>query len=167
MFSFDWNSIGRILVVGSLAYLGLVLFLRISGKRTLSKLNAFDLVITVSIGSTLATILLDKKVSLSQGLTAFFVLIMLQYVITKSSVASDTVSKLIKSNPTVLFLDGEYIKKNMDKERVKKQEILQAVRSQGLASMQQVKAVILETDGSLSVIKDTDTGEEDAIKQFR
>ena len=48
-----WAGIGRTLLVGTLAYATLVLFLRISGKRTLSKLNAFDLVVTVALGSTL------------------------------------------------------------------------------------------------------------------
>lgn len=49
-----WPGLARTAVVGSMAYAGLVLFLRISGKRTLSKLNAFDLVVTVALGSTLA-----------------------------------------------------------------------------------------------------------------
>jgi uncharacterized membrane protein YcaP (DUF421 family) len=167
MFSFEWSSIGRILIVGSLAYIGLILFLRISGKRTLSKLNAFDLVITVSIGSTLATILLNKNVSLPEGLTAFFVLVMLQYVITWSSVRSKSVSKLIKSQPSLLYLDGKYIQKNMNEERVREQEILQAVRSQGMASLKQVKAVVLETDGSLSIIKEPNSGETDALAHFK
>ena len=51
-----WESLGRVLFVGILAYAGLLLFLRMSGKRTLSKMNAFDLVVTVSLGSTLSTI---------------------------------------------------------------------------------------------------------------
>ena len=49
----DWGGIVRTVVVGSLAYVTLVLFLRVSGKRTLAKLNAFDLVVTVALGSTL------------------------------------------------------------------------------------------------------------------
>jgi uncharacterized membrane protein YcaP (DUF421 family) len=167
MFSFEWSSIGRILIVGGLAYIGLIIFLRITGKRTLSKLNAFDLVITVSIGSALATILLNKNVSLPEGLTAFFVLVMLQYLITWTSVKSKSVSKLIKSEPSLLFLDGEYILKNMDEERVRKQEILQAVRSQGIPSLKQVKAVVLETDGSLSIIKKPNSGDADALAHFK
>ena len=56
MFFDSWTALGRVLLVGTLAYVALVAILRISGKRTLTKLNAFDLVVTVALGSTLATI---------------------------------------------------------------------------------------------------------------
>jgi uncharacterized membrane protein YcaP (DUF421 family) len=70
MFFDSWTGLGRVLVVGTLAYFALVLTLRVSGKRTLSKLNAFDLVVTVALGSTLATVLLSKDVALAEGLLA-------------------------------------------------------------------------------------------------
>jgi len=58
-----WSDLARILLVGAAAYVTLVVILRTSGKRTLAKLNAFDLVVTVALGSTLATIFLDKNVT--------------------------------------------------------------------------------------------------------
>lgn len=70
-----WYGIARVLVIGSAAYVALIALLRISGKRTLSKLNAFDLVVTVALGSTLATILLSKDVALAEGIAAFVVLV--------------------------------------------------------------------------------------------
>ena len=70
MFFSTWAALGRVLVIGPLAYVALVLLLRISGKRTLTKLNAFDLVVTVALGSTLATVLLSKSVSLAEGVLA-------------------------------------------------------------------------------------------------
>lgn len=60
----------RAVVVGILAYGGLLLFLRASGKRTLAKMNAFDLVVTVALGSTLATVLLTEDVALLEGWSA-------------------------------------------------------------------------------------------------
>ncbi len=71
----SWLSLGRTAVVGVLAYLALVLLLRVSGKRTLSKMNAFDLVVTVALGSTLATVLLSTDVALATGILAFTLLI--------------------------------------------------------------------------------------------
>lgn len=56
----SWSGLGRVTIVGLTAYLALVLMLRVSGKRSLAKLNAFDLVVTVALGSTLATTLLSK-----------------------------------------------------------------------------------------------------------
>ncbi len=64
MFFDTWTGLIRIVVVGVLAYAGLVFLLRVSGKRTLSKMNAFDLVITVALGSLLATVLLSQNVAL-------------------------------------------------------------------------------------------------------
>ena len=72
-------------MVGILAYAALVLSLRFSGKRTLAKMNVFDLVVTVS-GSTLATITLSNDVALAQGLLALALLITPQFAMTWSSV---------------------------------------------------------------------------------
>ena len=77
----SWTGLGRVVLVGALAYVALVLLLRISGKRTLSKLNAFDLVVTVALGSTLATVLLSKSVALAEGVLALGLLIFLQYAV--------------------------------------------------------------------------------------
>ena len=156
MFFNGWEVIGRTLLVGVLAYIGLILFLRVSGKRTLSKMNAFDLIVTVALGSTLATILLSKKVALAEGLTAFFILIAMQYIIAWLSVRSQFVSKMIKSSPELLFYEGEYLRDAMKTQRILEVEILQAARTNNVESMNQVKAVVMETDGSISIIKKAD-----------
>ncbi|RZJ88157.1 MAG: DUF421 domain-containing protein, partial [Hymenobacter sp.] len=79
IFFTSWESLVRTLVISLLAYVGLIVMLRISGKRTLSKMNAFDLIVTVALGSTLATVLLSKSVALADGLLAFALLIGLQF----------------------------------------------------------------------------------------
>ena len=84
----------------------MVLLLRVSGKRTLTKMNAFDLVVTVALGSMLATVLLTKSVALAEGLTAFVLLIFLQFVLTWLSVRSRAVSRLVKSELTLLVYQG-------------------------------------------------------------
>ncbi|MBT2569929.1 YetF domain-containing protein [Planococcus sp. ISL-110] len=171
MFEITFDSFIRIVTVGFLAYVGLVIFLRISGKRTLTKLNAFDLVVTVALGSTLATVLLDNNITLLEGLTAFALLIFLQYFITLLSVHSDWFNDIIKSEPRLLFLDGQFVRSAMKKERIKESEILQAIRNTGFGSTDKVKAVVLETDGSLSIIssetgnsmKNVNSGDESVI----
>lgn len=153
MFEITWDSFIRIVTVGLLAYIGLVFFLRISGKRTLTKLNAFDLVVTVALGSTLATILLNSQISLLEGLTALGLLIGGQYIITFLAVRSKSFNKFIKSEPRLLYLNGSFLEDTMKKERINRVEILQAIRNQGKGSLEEVKAVVLETDGSMSVIQ--------------
>ncbi|EDL65830.1 DUF421 domain-containing protein [Bacillus sp. SG-1] len=153
MFFSNFDTIERTIIIGLCAYVSLVILLRISGKRTLSKLNAFDFVITIAMGSTLSSILINKKVTLAQGTTAFIMLIGLQYVIAKLAVNVSFINKLIKSEPKILYLDGEYQSQAMKKERVLKKEIFQAARSQGISSMDEIDAVVLESDGSISIIK--------------
>ncbi|HWL80919.1 MAG TPA: hypothetical protein VNR89_08200 [Roseomonas sp.] len=86
-----------------MAYAVLVLMLRISGKRTLAKLNAFDLIVTVALGSTPATVLLNKSAALTGGVLAFVLLAGLQYVVAWLSARSDRFDDLVKSEPTLLL----------------------------------------------------------------
>ncbi|MFL1876128.1 DUF421 domain-containing protein [Hansschlegelia beijingensis] len=153
MFFDSWTGLFRVLVVGICAYGALVVFLRISGKRTLAKLNAFDLVVTVALGSTLSSIILTKSVALLEGLLALALLIVLQLVITWLSVRSERFKKLIKAEPTLLLYEGRLLEGPMQAQRVTREDLLSAVRSQGVGDLSAVAAVVLETDGSISVVQ--------------
>jgi len=142
-----------------LAYIGLIFLQRISGKRTLSKMNAFDLIVTVALGSTLATILLSSEVSLSEGMVAFIVLIGLQFAVTWVSTRWKPVTRAVKSEPRLLLYRGRFLKDAMQQERVLEAEVRQAARSSGYAALEDIEAVVLETDGNLSVIGSTEKGE--------
>jgi uncharacterized membrane protein YcaP (DUF421 family) len=128
LFFDSWDGVLRVIVVGLLAYVGLLLLLRISGKRTLSKMNAFDFVVTVALGSTLATVLLSKSVALVEGLLAFALLIFLQFAVTWLSVRSSAIRHIVKDNPKLLLYEGSFLHGNMRTERVTEEEIESAVR---------------------------------------
>ena len=96
MFFQGWAAIGRVFVLGVLAYIALVAFLRLSGKRTLSMMDPFDFVITTALGSTLAQTILTKEVTLMDGIASFLVLIGLQFVVTWVGIHSRFVRHLIK-----------------------------------------------------------------------
>jgi len=142
----------RILISVSI-YFVLIILLRISGKRTLSDMNIFDFVVTVAIGTTLSSTIISKDVAVVDGLLALLSLVLLQYIIAFIAVRSNHLQKMIKSRPTILFFKGKYLFAAMRKERVSREEILQAMRSQGVSIEEQVEAVILETNGNVSVIK--------------
>lgn len=148
----------RVLIVGSCAYIGLIVLLRLTGKRTLSKMNAFDLVVTVALGSTLATVLLSKDVALAEGLLAFALLCLLQLAVTFLSVRWPAFQRLVKAEPALLLLRGRFLRDVMRRERVTEEEVLAALRGVGLASPDSATAVVLETDGSLSVIAEPAAG---------
>lgn len=152
MFFGGWAPIGRTLVVGACAYVALVLLLRVTGKRTLAKLNAFDLVVTVALGSTLASVLTSRDVALSQGIAAFVLLVLMQLAVTFAATRSSRIRDLVTAEPRLLVHRGRLLREALRAERVTEMEVHAAVRAAGHRSVADVEAVVLETDGSVSVV---------------
>jgi uncharacterized membrane protein YcaP (DUF421 family) len=152
VFFSDWPSLLRPLATAPLAYLALVITLRVAGKRTLSKLNAFDFVVTVAFGSLLATVALSRDVPLAEGVVVLVAFTLLQFVVSWLSQRVRGVSLFVKARPTLLLRDGELLDDALRAQRVTHEEVLQVVRQKGVASLEDVYAVVIETDGSMSVI---------------
>lgn len=161
-----WESIGRVLVVGTLAYAGLLLFLRISGKRTLSKMNAFDLVITVALGSTLSTIVMSRQTGLADGLAGLATLIGLQFLVARLSVGWLGFRRLIKSEPSLLFYQGQFVRQTMQEQRVVEGEVLAAIRQAGISRLADVRAVVLEANGVFTVVKTSTSSGSSSLDQI-
>jgi uncharacterized membrane protein YcaP (DUF421 family) len=143
----SWSKVARTAAVGLVAYASLVLVLRISGKRTLSKLNAFDLVVTVALGSSLSSTLLSNGTSLLQGLTAFWVLVSMQYGVAWANARSQRLRGWVKSTPRLVFYRGRILDDALARERLTPDEIDAAIRNAGLSSAATVEAVVLESEG--------------------
>lgn len=158
MFFNGWSGILRLVAVGVPAYIALILLLRISGKRTLSKFNAFDLIVTVAFGSMLAAAFLNSDRALADVIGGFALLVLLQFVITWSSARSRTVQRIVKAEPRLLFHRGEFLEHAMRSERITRTEVLAAIRAQGQGAVEAVDSVVLETDGTISIITDVDRG---------
>lgn len=163
----SWYDLVRVLIVGVCAYAALVTLLRVTGKRTLSKMNAFDLIVTVALGSTLATVLLSSDVSLAEGMLALALLCGLQYAVAYASVRSPRFQGLVKAEPSLLYFRGRFLKEALRSERVTEEEILAAVRAQGGADLSRIDAVVLETDGSFSVISGADGANVPSLRYVR
>jgi uncharacterized membrane protein YcaP (DUF421 family) len=161
----SWQSIGTTLAIATVGYAGLLVILRVSGKRTLSKLNAFDWIVTVALGSTLATTVLSPDVSAVDGLLALGVLVTLQFVVTFASVRIDGLRAAVKSSPTRVVSSGVMQRDAMQRERITEDEIYQAVRAAGMASLRDLD-VVLETSGRLSVVRMGD-GPAEALDNVR
>ncbi|MGB3191952.1 MAG: YetF domain-containing protein [Limnoraphis sp.] len=149
----NWTTIFHTLVIGTLAYVVLIILLRISGKRTLSKWNAFDFIVTVAFGSILGMILLAEDTSLIQGIVGFGLLVILQLTVSWLSVNSTQMQALIKAKPTLLLYQGNMIAETLKKERITQEDVLAAIRSHGISAIENVEAVVLETNGNFSVIE--------------
>ncbi|UZH54031.1 DUF421 domain-containing protein [Salinimicrobium tongyeongense] len=167
--TFLWNGIQplvRIVLVGVTAYLAIVLILKISGKRTLASMSAFDFVIAVTIGAVFGRTLTAKDLSISEAVTAFALLALLQFIFAYLENKSGTFKRIFNSTPTLLYYNGEFIQKNLHKERLDKSKIIGAARKKGFGSMDDVSAVILEIDASLSVIGKSKEGENSTFQEL-
>ncbi|WP_231425276.1 MULTISPECIES: DUF421 domain-containing protein [Pedobacter] len=152
LFFKDWTSVFHVIICAVISFIALFIFIRISGKRTLAKLNAFDFVVTVTLGSTLSSMIL-KKVPLVEGSAGLIVIILLQYTLALLAKRSHKLEKIINSTPTLVFYDGNFIDEAMDKEVITKEEIYAEIRKYRLHKMDDVQAVVMELNGTFTVVK--------------
>ncbi len=149
----SWPTWSAILVAVPIAYAGLLVVLRISGKRTLSKLTAYGLTVTVAFGSLLASVIVSRSIPLGDGMLAFALLAGLQWTVGWWSTRSGVVARIVTAQPVLLACHGRIDETALRRERLRNEDVRSAVRSAGHASLHDVLAVVLETDGSLSVIR--------------
>lgn len=148
----SWDSVLRVFITVLFSYPGLVILLRLYGKRSLSKLNMFDFIITVALGSTFASVMILQNVTIFDGLVMFTLLLTAQAIITWASLHWAWVDRLIKAEPSLLFRDGKFLEDDMRAVRVTKSEIFAEIRQNGIVCLDDVYAVVLETNGTMSVL---------------
>ena len=143
------GSIVRVLVV----YLFLHLLFRISGKRTLSEMTTFDLLVLLIISETTQQAMVDRDNSLTNGLLMIATLVGLDLLMAWLKQRSPKIEKLIDGVPLVVAEDGKMVESVAVKERVDEDDVLEAARSkQGVGRMADIRYAILERDGSISII---------------
>lgn len=163
MFFESWSELVRVLISAPILYLFVVLLIRVSGKRSTSQMNNFDWIVTVAMGSMVSSTILKEDIKLLEGVAAISTLILLQYCVTKGSLFSARLSKMVRSRPTLLVFNGQFLDTYLVTERIARSEILSAIREAGL-HLDQVAAVVLENDAKLSVIPAADQADESVLK---
>jgi uncharacterized membrane protein YcaP (DUF421 family) len=154
----SWHSLERIAVVGALAYLTLVIVLRLTGHKSLTKMNVFDFVFVVALGDVLASGLMDKEATYTETVAGLAVLLALRIVLQFAAKKSDSFERLLNGAALLLYRRGEFMEGAMRREDVTREEILAAMRQENIYSLDDVEAVVLETDGAFSVIKKKQEG---------
>ena len=147
-----WPPLIRTVVVGALSYLLLVVLLRTTGKKSMARMNVFDSIFAIALGSALSSAVMDHTVTLSNALAAFIILLGLQLMLRYLTRVSKRLEEVINGNPQMLFRNGKFLERAMSQEATTQEEILQAIRQHGILSLDDVAAVVLETDGKFSVI---------------
>ena len=165
LFFKDWDKVLDVAICSVVAFIALFLFIRISGKRTLSKLNAFDFIVAVSLGSTLSSMML-AKVTIAEGSVALIIIIALQFLLAWLAVRSEKLEKVINSKPTLLYYEGVFLTDKMNEEYITKDEILAEIRRFRIDRLEMVKAVVLELNGEMSVIKTSSASGPSSTDEF-
>lgn len=163
----SWSDVIRTVVIGAAAYVTVIVVLRVSGKRTLSQLNAFNLVVTVAVGSTLATILLNNELAWAEGAAALALLASLQFILAWSTSRWRLLRSVVTASPRVLLHNGAIDPAALRSARLTEAELRQAVRSTGAGDLSDIAVVVLETNGKFSVISHARLGGASALEDLR
>jgi len=154
--SIDWQQVLGISLSAIGFYVGLMLFTRLMGLRSFSKLSSHDFAMTVGIGSILASTVLSDKPSLLQGLFAVAVLFLIQGVISVIRRKIKPLKALIDNQAIILMAHGEYLEDNLKEANLSNSDVQEVLRKNGIKAKIEVFAVIMETTGDMSVIKNND-----------
>lgn len=160
----SWESLFKILVSATIGYLILIFYIRLAGKRSTAKMNNFDWIVTVAVGSILASMAVLKDVTVSDGALAMALLLGFQYLLTMATSRWAWARKLFLALPAVLYAHGKFHSREMRKQRISESEILSAIRESGIGSLKEVRVVTLESDAELSVVKADHYGSMDTVE---
>ena len=148
----SWPQLARTAVLAVLCYVGMVIVIRMGGKRSLSQMNPYDFVVTVAIGSMLATAILSPSTTVAQVVGGFALLILMQTTLAFVASRANRLERFLNGEPELLFHRGQFLPRAMRKHRIAEMEIRAAIRDAGMASMADVEAVVFETNGHLTVV---------------
>ncbi|WP_435980067.1 DUF421 domain-containing protein [Psychrobacter sp. DM4] len=161
----SWIMIDEYQIIGIMVsvivfYFCLILFTRIAGLRSFSKLSSYDLAMTIGIGSILASTVVSKSTSLMQGIFAVAMLFLLQSVVSIVRRKLKPIKSLLDNQPIILMANGEFLWDSLKEAKLSTNDVNQVLRQNGIKSTSEVFAVIMETTADMSVIKNSSTAPE-------
>ena len=140
-------------------YIAVIVYTRIFGKRSFSKMSSFDFAMTVAVGSVIATTLLSSSVSLLEGLVGLFSIYVFQ--LTAARLRSFKLFKNAIDNTPLLLMDGEKILyENLKKGRVTISDLRSKLREANVIRLDEVRAVVFETTGDIVVLHTAENNKE-------
>lgn len=133
-----------------------VLIVRVMGKRQIGQLQPFELVIAIMLADLASAPVDDVGVPLIKGVVPIFALAFAQIIISFLSLKSERFRTLIGGSPSILIENGVLQQKKLEQLRINLNDLLEQLRSQNIANIDDVEFAILETNGNLSVFPKVD-----------
>jgi uncharacterized membrane protein YcaP (DUF421 family) len=152
MFNLDIASALGIVIRTLAVYICILVGLRLSGKREIGQMTVFDLVVLLLIANAVQNAMVGPDTSLIGGILAAVVLLVANSLIARSRLRWPRLRRWVEGTPTLLVLHGEVIPEQMRREGIDEESLLAALREHGVAEISGVEMVVLEIDGSISVV---------------
>lgn len=149
---FTLDTLWSVLIGTVIIYIVIILYTRIFGLKSFSKMTGFDFINTVAIGNLLAMSIGTGSPKLLLGIVIIGILYFLNYLISLIQFKSKTAQKALDNSPVLLMIGEKILEENMKKCRITKDELRGKLREANVIRLSQVKAVILETTGDVSVL---------------
>jgi uncharacterized membrane protein YcaP (DUF421 family) len=149
----SWDGLLRVVLSAALVYVLVVAVLRWVGARALAKMSAYDLIVSIALGSMVASIPLSTSISVVDGLAAIATFLALQELTRFLQARYRAAQHLVRERPHLVVWDGKFIEDRLKKLDTSPDEVRAAVRQAGLLSIDAVQAVVLENDGAWSVMQ--------------
>jgi uncharacterized membrane protein YcaP (DUF421 family) len=141
------------LVIRSLViYLALLVGMRFFGKREVGQFTLFDLVFVLLVANAVQPAMTGPDSSLTGGVVIIATLLLLNYVISLLRVRFPAFNRLVEPSSLVVAKGGKWLKGALEKEGITEDEAMAALREHGLQDVSETVLVVLEADGSLSVV---------------
>jgi uncharacterized membrane protein YcaP (DUF421 family) len=149
----SWGGLLHVVLSATLVYVLVVAVLRWVGARALAKMSAYDLIVSIALGSIVAATPLSTSISVVDGLAAIATFLVLQELTRFLQARYHAAHHLVGERPHVVVWDGKLIEDRLRKLDASPDEVRAAVRQAGLLSIDAVQAVVLENDGAWSVMQ--------------
>jgi uncharacterized membrane protein YcaP (DUF421 family) len=130
-----------------LVYAFLVVLLRFAGVRTLSQMNAFDLVVLLTLANTVQNAIIGNDNSVTGGLVGAVTPLLFNAAIVRTLYRHDRLDRAIEGGRTLLIMNGKLVQEALDSERIKVFELETAAQKQGFENLAEVDKCILEPGG--------------------
>ena len=143
---------------GVALYVFVFIVVRKLGRRQLSHLAPFDLVLLIVLGDAIQQGLTQDDYSVTGAVIAVSTIALLQVLTTYLSFKSPRLERIFEGEPLVLIQDGEPIRRNLRRERLTVGDVAEQARLQQIASLKTVRWAVLETNGQISFIPKDGSG---------
>jgi uncharacterized membrane protein YcaP (DUF421 family) len=147
-----WDTALHAVLCGAGIYIAVIVFTRLAGLRSFSKMSSFDFAMTVAVGSVVASTTLSGDVSLMLGVVALGALYAVQELIAHARVRIPIASDVLDNRPVLLMKDGEFFTDAMRRAEVTRSDLVAKLREANVLRLKDAKAVVLETTGDISVL---------------